>query len=213
MTEPDYSPGQTVENGRTICGAKKRDGQPCGASPARGHIRCRRHGGATPQAKAKAKARVVEAAARQILGTIDPDAPYEHPVETLMTLIRHKHAEVVWLRAVVRDLTEGELTWGLTEHRTGIGPEGPVDIETRKPEQNIWWKLLREAENQLASWTAAAAKAGVEEREVSLREDQALKISGAINQILAALHLTTDQQKLVPDVVPAALRAIEGGKP
>ena len=88
-----------------------------------------------------------------------------------------------------------------------------MDIETRKPEQNIWWKLLREAENQLASWTAAAAKAGVEEREVSLREDQALKISGAINQILAALHLTGDQQKLIPDVVPAALRAIEGSKP
>ena len=73
--------------------------------------------------------------------------------------------------------------------RLEVEAVGYQDIETRKPEQNIWWKLLREAENQLASWTAAAAKAGVEEREVSLREDQALKISGAINQILTALDL------------------------
>lgn len=195
-------------NGRMICGAKKRDGNPCGAAPIKGGNRCVRHGGSAPQVQAKARERVIEENARGILGRIDPSAPLEHPVETLMRLISMKWAEVIWLRSKVQALQDNELTWGRTERRVGIGPEGPVDVETFKAEQNIWWKLLREAENQLANWTAAAAKAGVDERLAKVTEDTANEFHKALTQILAALLLTPEQAARVPVIVPKILREL-----
>lgn len=217
MTQPNdkdpHRTGQTAENGRPICGAKKRNGEPCGASPKKGFTRCHRHGGGSPRAKAAAKRRNTETAALEILGTIDPDAPREHPVETLLNLIQAKAAEIRWLRAKVREHTEEQLVWGLTQHRDGFGPEGIIDEKTYKAEQNMWWKLLREAESQLAQWTAAAAKAGVEERAITLAENQAQLLVTGINRILAALNLNSEQQKKVSTVVPKVLREIGEGQP
>jgi hypothetical protein len=211
-TDDRFRAGQTAENGRPICGAKKKDGNPCGASPKKGFTRCVRHGGNSPRAKAAAKRRNAETAAREILGTIDPDAPREHPVETLLNLIQAKAAEVQWLRTIIKEMTEEQLTWGIAQHRDGFGPEGIIDEKTYKAEMNVWWKTLREAENQLAQWTAAAAKAGVEERAVTLAEDQALQLVTAINRILAQLQLTSDQQRMTSTVIPAVLREIGEGK-
>lgn len=203
-----YRTGQTAENGRPICGARKKNNQPCGASPKKGYTRCHRHGGAAPAAKRKAKQRNQENAAREILGTIDPDAPREHPVETLLNLIQAKAAEVAWLRSIVKEQTEEQLVWGEVEHQDGIGPMGVVDMKTYKAEQNQWWKLLREAENQLAQWTASAAKAGVEERAITLAEGHASMITTALNRVFAQLQLNAEQQKLIPIVVPTVLREL-----
>lgn len=195
-------------SGPATCGAKKKNGELCKAPPPKGATRCVRHGGSSPQAKAKARERVIESDARQILGRIDPTAPQEHPVEMLMKLIQMKWAEIVWLRQKVAEYTEDDLTWGRTEHKVGIGPEGPVDVETFKAEQNIWWKLLREAENQAASWTSMAAKAGIDERLTRVSEQTANQFVTALNQILDALQLTDGQRDQVPEVVPRILRSI-----
>lgn len=217
MTKKDdpYRTGQKDETGRPICGArltsKAKKDKPCGASPRKGATRCFRHGGNSPRAKAAAKRRNAETAAREILGTIDPTAPREHPVETLLNLIQAKAAEVQWLRALVKEQTEEELVWGVTQKRSGFGPEGIIDETTEKADINIWWKLLREAENQLAQWTAAAARAGVEERAVTLAEEQAMQLVTAINRILAQLQLTSDQQRMTSTVIPAVLREIGEG--
>lgn len=211
MITDKFRPGQTAENGRPICGAKKKNGDPCGASPKKGHTRCHRHGGGSPRSKAAAKRRNAETAAREILGTIDPDAPREHPVETLLNLIQAKAAEVAWLRSIVKEQTEEQLVWGETQHKHGLGPEGIVDEHTEKAEQNIWWKLLREAEDQLADWLTKASRAGVEERAITLAEDQAMHLVTAINRILAQMQLTSEQQKLQSTIIPKVLREIGEG--
>ncbi|WBL18504.1 HGGxSTG domain-containing protein [Citricoccus sp. NR2] len=208
-TSKKFAAGQTV-NGRTICGARKKNGEPCGAHPARGATRCRRHGGASPQAKRKATERVVEAEVREVLGTIDPSAPQLHPVETLLQLIQYKHAEVIWLRSVVRDFREQELAWGVVQHEYGMSAEGPIDKKVESAQQNVWWKLLREAENQLATWTAAAAKAGIDERQVKIREAEALAFAGVIHRIIQRLQLTPEQASMIATIVPEELRALEG---
>lgn len=46
------------------CGAKTRSGKPCPNWPMKGGIRCRQHGGASPQAMAKASERILEARVR-----------------------------------------------------------------------------------------------------------------------------------------------------
>lgn len=207
--DPTYAPGQIV-NGLVICGAKKKSLDPCGAPPIKGGTRCKRHGGAAAHVQAKAKERIIEENARGILGRIDPSQPRENPVETLLNLIHGKTAEVSWLRSKVQSLEDNSLVWGLTEHKTGMGVEGPVDVETYKAEQNIWWKLLREAENQLASWITMALKAGVDERRVRIVEAQGSLVAGAIKAILDGLNLTKDQAALIPVLVPRALRELSG---
>lgn len=192
------------------CGAKKRDGEACRARPIKGGTRCVRHGGAAPQVQAKAAERVIEANARGILGRIDPDQPRENPVETLLNLIHGKTAEVSWLRGKVQALQDEDLVWGLVQHDTGVGPEGPIDKETFKAEQSIWWRLLREAENQLANWITMALKAGVDERRVRIVEAQGSLVAGAIKAILDGLNLTPEQTALIPVLVPQALRQLTG---
>ena len=208
--DPQYAPGQIVD-GKVICGGKKKKSpDPCAAPPIKGGTRCTRHGGSAPHVQAKAKERIIEENARGILGRIDPAAPREHPVETLLNLIRSKNAEVQWLRARVQSFTEDELVWGLTEHKTGVSVEGPVDVETYKAEVNVWYRLLREAENQLANWITSALRSGVEERKVRLAESQGMAVAGVIRKVLDGLNLTPDQVAMVPTLVPNALRELTG---
>lgn len=219
MTEPDYSPGQSAENGRPICGARKKDGGPCGASPAKGATRCRRHGGNTPQAKGKAKERVTTEKAGRALRNLGYEAEAENidPAEALLRLVSDKYREVAWLRMQVDHIQAGNnpggttpLVWGVTQHRTGVGPEGPIDETTESTDLNVYVRWLHTAEDQLARYATAALKAGVEQRQLDIREAEALVFVGAINSILTALQLTTEQQQLVPTIVPQALRALEG---
>lgn len=207
--DPTYAPGQII-NGKVRCGAKKRDLNPCHAPPIEGGTRCGNHGGKAKQVKAKAQERVIEANARGILGRINPDQPRENPVETLLNLIHGKTAEVSWLRGKVQALQDEDLVWGRTEHKEGVGPEGPINLDVFKSEQSIWWRLLREAENQLANWITMALKAGVDERRVRIVEAQGSLVAGAIKSILDGLNLTTEQAALIPVLVPQALRQLTG---
>lgn len=218
MAKHDYSPGQVVD-GRTICGAKKKNGDPCGASPAKGATRCRLHGGATRQAKNKAHERNVLAKAKVQLRNLgyQPDAENVDPAEALLRLVSDKHREVAWLRLQVDAIQAGDnpggttpLVWGVSGHEFGVGPDGPIDKTTETTDLNVYVKWLHTAEDQLARYATAALKAGVEQRQLDIREAEALVFVGAINQILAALHLTGEQQQLVPTIVPQALRALEG---
>ncbi|RAX50876.1 hypothetical protein DQ353_00290 [Arthrobacter sp. AQ5-05] len=207
--DPKYAPGQAI-NGKIRCGAKKKDLNPCHAPPIEGGTRCGNHGGAAKHVKAKAQERVIEANARGILGRISPDAPRENPVETLLNLIRSKNAEVQWLRGKVQALQDDDLVWGKTEHREGMAQEGPVDVTVYKAEVSVWYRLLREAENQLASWITSALRSGVEERKVRIAESQGSAVAGVIRKVLDGLNLTPDQVSLIPVLVPNALRELTG---
>lgn len=207
----------------TQCGAKKRDGTPCKLPPMRDATRCRLHGGKSPRAQAKAAERRQQAEIMRALGEV-PDQNVD-PAEALLRLVSMKHTEMLWLRAKVQEIgdtpasvdpddpgagahSSPQLTYGLTKHDTGIGPQGPVDQRTYEVAPNIWWRLLREAEDQLAKYTTAALRAGVERRQIELQEAQALHLAQAIHRILDALHLTAEQAKQVPTVVPEILRQL-----
>lgn len=224
MTETDpHRAGQTDETGRTLCGAKKKDGNPCAASPKKGFTRCRRHGGNSPQAKRKAQERNTKAKAEEQLRSLGylENAPNIDPTEALLRLVSDKAREVAWLRTMVDQVTSDQhaddgpsapkaLVWGKTKHEEGVGPLGPVDKEDYAADLNIWVRWLHTAEEQLAKYATSALRAGVEQRQVEIREQEALVFVGAIHNILNNLNLSTDQRALIPEVVPAALREIEG---
>ncbi|GAA1450423.1 hypothetical protein GCM10009618_02490 [Nesterenkonia lacusekhoensis] len=166
------------------------------------------HGGKTEKAAARAQAETI----LKTLGDVQDDVD---PAEALLQLVKWKHAETLWLRQKVQEVDpdpgEGgseSLTWGVSKHDEGIGAQGPVDVKTHESQANIWWRLLREAEDQLAKYSALALKAGVERRQIELQEAQAVHLAGAINRILDALELSAEQQKKVPTIVPQVLRGL-----
>lgn len=114
----------------TICGAKKRDGSPCGAPPIKGGKRCVRHGGKAPQVQAAAARRVAQEKAQQIMTNavrtlglpVDID-----PGKALLDEIHWTAGHVAWLREKVQELeTFDKLTKG-TEDRMVRTKDGDED--------------------------------------------------------------------------------------
>ena len=198
----------------TACGAKKRNGDPCGAAPMKGQKRCARHGGKSPQAKKAAERRLAEQEAtrnmEKAVRTLGITEKYQDvdPGKALLEEISVTYAHVQWLREKVAELADEQLAWGKVSHEEGVGPEGPIDKTTEKAEPSVWYQLYLKEREHLVKVTTAALKAGIEERKVRLAESQGELVARVIRGILEALNLTTDQWALVQTVVPQQLRAI-----
>lgn len=189
----------------------KRPYEPCKAPPKEGFEVCRMHGGGTQGAKDKAAERLATMAAAQEVARLGLRIEV-HPAEALLDLVHWTAGEVAYWRAqVVAIEDEGgrrSLTWGVTKEKSGGDDRGT----TQEAKPNIAYVMLERASDRLASYAAAALKAGVDERRVRLAESQGALVADVIKGILAALHLTPEQWQLVPTVVPAQLRLLTDGK-
>ncbi|WP_162989241.1 HGGxSTG domain-containing protein [Glutamicibacter nicotianae] len=193
------------------CKAKTRSGERCGSWPVTGATVCRMHGGSAPQVAANANARAQQQAVSNLLQNLG--APTEiDPGQALLDLIAAKNGEVLWLRAMVQSIEQDKLTWGTADHESGIGQQGPIDKITKKAAVNIWWEMLRKAEDQLAKYASEALRAGIEERRVRIAENQGNLIVGVIRRILDRLQLNNEQRGLISTVVPEEIRAIGRGE-
>lgn len=196
----------TVHSG---CSAHNQLGQPCGKRACIGLTVCASHGGANPNAVAKRQRFKEEEAARRELSVLGRPQSVD-PGQALLDLISWKHAEVVALRQRVQDVGESDLVWSTTEEADIDAAQWPGTNSTRSATPHVWWRMLREAENQLAAFASAAHRAGIAEREVRLAEKQGEMVAGVIRRVLARLDLSAAQQVLVGQVVPAELRALAG---
>ena len=210
MTDPNYAAGQVI-NGRTICGAKKKDLNPCGAPPAKGGVRCGKHGGKSPQALKAAERRLAEQEAQRELDNtiVTLGLPQDvDPAKALLDEIARSYGIVQWLQAKVRELEPDDLVWGLAETQAGIGKDGPIDTKTHRAEFSAWYQLYMTERKHLVAVSAAALKAGVEARRIALAERQGDMVATALRRVLDALNLSPAQLELVPIVVPRELRAL-----
>lgn len=225
MEHRESETGMEAERHPRKCSATKRGGEPCGRWAIAGGTVCPTHGGSTGHIRQKAAERQSQKAVLKALGEI-PDEQVD-PAQALLWLVSAKFAEVHWLRGKVQEVPASSdheyvenaagwekreqkdtLTWGKTKEESGTGPLGPIDSTVHEAAPNIWWKLLREAEDQLAKYSTAALRAGVERRQIELQEAHALHLAQAITRILDQLGLSQDQARLVPTVVPAVLRSL-----
>lgn len=193
--------------------SKSRDGAQCGAVALRGQDVCHYHGGASPQAKAKAQERLTEEKARQLVAT------YGRKVETtateaLLDEVQWTAGHVAWLRDRVQEIesvatvegtdSEHPLVWGKTKEKQGGEDWG----QTAEAVPNVWLRLYQQERDHLVKVCSAAIKAGIEERRIQLAEQQGALVAQAIRAILGDLQLTPEQQARVPEVVPRHLRAL-----
>ena len=181
-----------------ICGAKTRSGEPCRQRPMLGQRRCRMHGGSSPVALRAAERRIASAeAARQVEvwgGRVDVN-----PAEALLELVQGKAAEVAYWNHRVAGLDEAERAGLLVAETTfGEGPQGPVDTVTRKASPHVFVVLLHKAQDQLANYSAAALRAGVDEALVRLATVQA---SAVVEFARRAIEVARERPDVAADVI------------
>ena len=199
-------PGSDSGEAHAICGAKTRSGEPCRQRPMLGQRRCRMHGGSSPVALRAAERRIASVeAARQVEvwgGRLDVN-----PAEALLELVQSKAAEVAYWNHRVAGLSDGERAGLLVAETTlGEGPQGPVDTVTRKASPHVFVVLLHKAQDQLASFSAAALRAGVDEALVRLATVQA---SAVVEFARRAIEVSRERPDVAADVI--LLELVGGG--
>lgn len=175
------------------CTARTKRGR-CKAWPVHGATVCVAHGGAAPQVKAAAQRRLAEQAAQKAAKTYG--LPVEIPADqALLDELHRTVGHVMWLGALIGDMgTDGLTQWGESGRQV-----------------SVWVDLYQRERAHLARVAKDTLGASIAERHVKLAEDQGALLAGVVNRILDALDLTVEQRKRVPQVVPAALRAVTGG--
>lgn len=192
------------------CSAKRRNGEGCGAWAVKGATVCRMHGGSSPQARQAAARRVQEEkaakAAQRLAQPIETD-----PSQALLDLVSSAAGEVAYWRARVdeiQDRDEKRLTSGLTKITEGKDRGGVTTLRTVETIAAIEYRMWVDAQERLARFAAAALRAGVQERQIKLAEDQGALVAQVIRRILDRLDLSQWQAEMVGSIVPEELRAL-----
>lgn len=202
-------PGSRSPHGgeHAICGAQtKSTGQPCRRPPLAGATRCAVHGGLSPQSLAAAEKRLARAEAVKAVARlglpldVSPDAALLAEVQRSAGLVAYYQARVEEIAALG---AEG-LVWGHT--RTKVGGDDAGDTYEARPV--VWLQLFNEERDRLVKVCAAALRAGIEDRQVKLAEQQGVLVAAVLKRILVRLNLTDAQAALIPTVVPEELRQL-----
>lgn len=199
---------EPAEPHAAACGARCRDGSTCGNPPMHGGIKCRMHGGSSPQAKRAAARRLAVAEFAAAFGEIASEAP---PHEVILTEIRWTSSHVNWLRQRVIEVVEVDpdtLVWGLDQQVTrGSGEFPGIDL-THAAKTNAWLLLYGQERDRLVRQCEIAIRAGVEARMVELAERAGAVLGDLVDRLLADLDLTPAQHQLAMLRLPGHLRAL-----
>lgn len=206
--EPCLECGQVHE---WCSGHKKRSDPkvPCLARPKAGHRACRVHGGATPQADAKAERAAREVEARRAIDRLLIRRDID-PATALLEEVQRCAGAVAYIEDRIRELDPDGLVWGATQRKQGSTGQGYADFTVEGPglsEWVRWWHVERE---RLVKASAAAIAADVDTRIVRLAEQQGAMLADVIAGVLDDLGLSAAQRALVPSVVPRRLRLVAG---
>lgn len=178
---------------RTKCGARTRSGGTCNAFVVTGATRCRMHGGSSPQARAKAKTRLVEDDARAALAR-EGLVPIGDPILELGKLANEVSAMKSALAARVNALDSPTFT-------DAFGSE-QVHAEV---------KLYTDALDRCIKILDLLGRHDLDARLVRVQEDNGRLFQYIVQGILSGLSLTPEQSAQVPELMSSWLRrAAEG---
>jgi hypothetical protein len=195
---------------------------------------CHRHGGRSGAAAAERKRALAEAGkavtkAVQTLGAPINDQ-FVDPGLSLLELIRWSATHVEWLRERVATLSEDELVWGRTREDDQQATEFPGVNTTREAKPHAYLVLYGQWSDRHAGYCALALRAGIQERQVRLAEQQGTVAGHAIKAILdsmlarvtaelytgdhpAQFDIAESWARWVAEVVPPILRSMRGDVP
>ena len=124
--------------------------------------------------------------------------------EALLELVQTKAAEVAYWQWRVADLSDAERA-GLLVAKTERGREKgkSTNLVTEQVAPHVWLVMLHKAQDQLAAYSAAAIKAGVDQRMVELAAMQAAWQLPLLLRVVEAARL--DPSSTAADVVRGVL--------
>jgi hypothetical protein len=172
--------GGKIESDKPRCGAETRtaDKHPCRKFLEEGQIRCKHHGGASPQAKRKAAERVLEAQVQHAIEGMDI-VPVENPLKALSLLAGEILA---W-----KDLT--------ATHVASL--KDKLRYEGEHAEQIRGEVLLYERSmDRAVAVLAQIARLKIDERLAAINEAQVQQMGRILEGALDALGMTYDQKRL-----------------
>lgn len=133
-----------------------------------------------------------------------------HPSVALLELVQWKAAEVAYWRGRVSELDEKSMTWGVTKREKGTEKGEHTDIKTFESRRHVLLQLLRDAEQDLATYAAASLRAGVDQQLVTIAKSHAVRMLDVIRTVVADPRLgvrvpdsTADQ--VIADAVRGAI--------
>ncbi len=197
-SKPDYGPWDVVPG---KCNGKKVDGKGRCRQAAGWGVKdmtrgpCKKHGGATASVRQHhQKAMALEAVVTYGLPRkIDPHTALLHEVW-------RTYGHVTWLASIIHGSDPNALVWGPTEEQlqqqTQVGgaasmPHQKFDVETHtgtiQAAPSVWLQMYQKERRHLVEVSKTAIACGIAEREVSLAEDTALLMRGAISAILGKM--------------------------
>jgi hypothetical protein len=209
MTAAASEPGHDEIGYDGLCNALKRqpeyDGDRCELPAGWGTVHvgvgaCRKHGGSTRNHVRFAQ--VVEA---QAYVDLFGGKKNVSPEDSLLDLVQRKAAEAEYWRYRVSLLAEEDLLWGTTKVKTGGDDHGTT--QEAKPAGEL--VMLHKVERDLADYSAAAIKSGVQEKQVRAMEMLAQILVATLTRVLDRLSLTEEQQVIAGTVVPDVLRSLD----
>lgn len=189
------------------CRAKsKRSGQRCKRSAIVGGTVCAMHGGKSPVVVNAAQARLEHRKA--VLAVETFGLPVEVDPHTALLEELHRTAGAVqWLGAIVADLKQDQVAWGIVRRKTGGEDQGV----TREARLNVWAAEWRAERKHLLEVAKTCIGVGIEERRVRLAEEAGRQLAGVIRAVLDRLDLTDDQQRAALVIVPEEFRRLSDG--
>lgn len=194
-----------------------------------GYGNCKFHGGSTPAGNKKAArdfGHELIRVQKEKFGGDHQDLTITAE-EALLEEVRRSVAMVRWLEGRIGTWRYGE-DYAVLDPATGaltiVDVDDPlgglpqlVDETSRGAssftDEREWLMLYREERAHAARVSKMAIDAGLAERMVRIAENQGKMLALAIKAVLAALGLTPDQERLIPQIVPPILRQITQGQP
>lgn len=195
MSNPAQGSGEPQS--RALCGAKTRDGDPCRNPPMSGATRCRMHGGATPRGRAAAERRLAEAEAARHVTAFGARTDITAP-EALLELVQSKAAEVAYWDGRVSELGDDERA-GMLDAKVEDGFEkGEAKlIRTTQAGPHVFVVMLHKAQDQLAAYSAAAIRAGVDRAMVEAVTLQAAWLLPLLYEAITAARASAEEPAVI----------------
>lgn len=181
---------------RCTARAKTRPGERCRRSPVEGATVCHAHGAARGTgARAAAVRRVQER--EQQAAVVTYGLPREVPAkQALQEELYRTAGAVAWLEQNVRDLNPDALTWGLTKTVDKQASQYRGVDSTEQATISLTLALYHQERDKLVKVAATIVKLGLDEREVALKEQQAVQLVAFLRRTLVRLGLNP----LAPEV-------------
>jgi hypothetical protein len=168
------------------CSAHRTDGQPCSAWAVHGSVVCASHGARAPQVKKAAGRRAARADAERACVALGVQVETT-PEAALQDELAWCNGHVAWLRGQVAELTVADLATDAGGALVG---------------------LYSAERDRLVTIARVMIAADVHGRAVELARSVAAYIGAVVDGLIEDLALNQEQAALIPDRLPARIRAV-----